>query len=192
MEQSQLYRKFSGLRTTAYNLIKNLKENYGFKLEPPIDIKGIIQFLGINYEIKPDFDNIKTSGNISCKSGIPEIWVNPMKNQSAEKKRFALAHELGHFMLHIAPSRNLNNFKTISDKNISFNRDDNWSYTEMEANEFATQLLMPVDCLNTKVTEIMTENPEITETEAIEKLSESFKVSEIAIEHRLSMLGVII
>jgi len=190
MEQSQLYKKFSGLTTQAYDLIEKLK-SYGFKIEPPINIEEIIRFLGLKYEIRPDFNNIKTTGNITIKEGIPTIWVNPMKNTLEERKRFTLAHELGHLMLHIAPSGDLNNFKAISDINISFNRDENWSYVEMEANDFASQLLMPVNFLNTKVNEIISGNSGISEKELIEKLAESFKVSKTAMEHRLRKLGVI-
>lgn len=189
MEQLQRYKKFSGLTTQAYDLIEKLKF-YKFKIEPPINIEGIIRFLGLKYEIKPDFNNMKTTGNIKIKEGIPTIWVNPIKNALEERKRFTLAHELGHLMLHIAPLGDLNNFKAISDINISFNRDENWSYVEMEANDFASQLLMPVNFINAKVNDIISENSEISEKVLIEKLAEYFKVSKTAMENRLRKLGV--
>ena len=53
-----------------------------------------------------------------------------------------ILHELGHFMLHIAPS-----FKddVIVDDTIELNRDSNWNVIEMEANKFAAELLMPLE-----------------------------------------------
>lgn len=69
----------------------------------PIDIELIYQYLEIPYKIIPDFKRIKIIGSITIEDNEPKVWVNPMKNTQEERKRFTLAHELGHYMLHIAP-----------------------------------------------------------------------------------------
>ncbi|MHB1664248.1 MAG: ImmA/IrrE family metallo-endopeptidase [bacterium] len=183
------YENFSGSLTLAYDFIENIKAS-GYTITIPIDIEGIIKYLGIRYEIKPDFNNIKTTGNLTIKGGEPTIWVNPMKNTSEERKRFTLAHELGHFMLHIAPLGNFNVFQDVSDVNISFNRDENWSHIEMEANDFAAQLLMPANFIDEQLKIILSADPNISEDAAVEKLATVFNVSTIAMEYRLKKLGV--
>ncbi len=189
-EKELNYAEFNGKRTEAYDLLEMLKVR-GFSVTPPIAIENIIKFLGLALEINPDFNNIKVIGRITIKNGAPTIWVNPIKNTTEERKRFTLAHELGHFMLHIAPEGKINNFDEFSDKNISFNRDDNWSYTEMEANNFAAELLIPISLAKSKVKDILTSEPGISTEDMLVKLSKCFEVSETAMEYRLRNLGVI-
>lgn len=183
------YQDYMGKKTLAYDFIEELN-SLGYGIEAPIDVEAIIKRLNIKYEIKPNFKQIQVTGSISVQNGEPYIWVNPMKNTSSERKRFTLAHELGHFMLHMAPLENLNAFNPINDKTISFNRDDNWDYTEMEANNFAAQLLMPSELIKNKVKQLITEDRRITKNQLIESLAKTFHVSISAMEFRLKKLGV--
>lgn len=76
-----------------------------------------------------------TNGLITVKSNIPELG----------RKRFIIAHELGHFELHIKEST------TFSCSDTDFNQ---WLKTkplEVEANYFAAELLMPEDLFKVKV-----------------------------------------
>ncbi|WP_375725253.1 ImmA/IrrE family metallo-endopeptidase [Arcobacter sp. KX21116] len=176
------YAKLKGSRLNAKSLIDILK-NSGYNLKLPIEVDEIIKILGISIEKKPDFRKAKVTGSITMKEGIPRVWINPMMNQSKERERFTLAHELGHFMLHIAPS-----FRDdyISDDNIEWNRDNNWDVKEMEANKFAAELLMPLEQIKEEFNTIDSSDREIK----IEKLSEIFKVSRQAIQFRLQSIGV--
>lgn len=176
------FTKLKGSRLNAKSLIEIL-ENSGYELKLPIDVNEIINILGIPVEKRPDFRKSKVTGSISMKEGTPKIWINPMMNQSKERERFTLAHELGHFMLHIAPS-----FKDeyISDDNIEWNRDSNWDVREMEANKFAAELLMPSEQIKEEFNTLDSANKEIK----VEKLSEAFKVSRQAVQFRLQSLGL--
>lgn len=92
--------------------------------EPIKDIITIMESFGIIvYEIEAieGFDGI----SFFTEKGYPVIIVN--KYIPNDRKRFTLAHELGHLIMH-----NENEFP------ISENRDK-----EAEANEFASQFLMP-------------------------------------------------
>ncbi len=92
--------------------------------EPIKNIYSLLESVGIIlYEIDDDekFDGVSF---ISDK-GFPIIIVN--KNFSNDRKRFTIAHELGHVLMH-----NENNFP------ISSFRDK-----EKEANQFASEFLMP-------------------------------------------------
>jgi Zn-dependent peptidase ImmA (M78 family) len=104
--------------------------NYNRKLlklskeEPVRNIINLLESHGIIiYEID---DNEKFDGvSFITDKGFPVIIVN--KNFSNDRKRFTIAHELGHILLH-----NENNFP------ISSYRDK-----EKEANVFASEFLMP-------------------------------------------------
>jgi Zn-dependent peptidase ImmA (M78 family) len=184
------YEHFLGQKIQAYDFI-DILEKEGHNVSIPIDIENLIkEYLEIKCEVKPDFKNMKVTGSISVQNGEPYIWVNPMKNTSKERKRFTLAHELGHFMLHMAPANDLNNFDSITDTVISFNRDDNWDYTEMEANNFAAQLLMPKLSIKKHIKIIIDEHSNISKESLVEQLADLFQVSETAMKFRLTKLGV--
>ena len=180
------YQKFVGNTTSAKSLFTIL-ENSGYKIELPIDIKNILKIVEINVKKAPDFTKTKVTGSISLKKEELLIWVNPIMNQTHERERFTLAHELGHFMLHIAPRFKAFINKEISDEVISLNRDDNWDKTEMEANSFAVQLLMPE---RNMLEEIEKFDNELSKDEKIKILAKTFLVSEIAIRYRIKTLGV--
>ncbi len=92
--------------------------------EPVRNIIGLLESKGvIVYEI----DVIEKFDGVSfvTTSGFPLIIIN--KNFPNDRKRYTIAHELGHLLMH-----NENNFP------VSDNRDK-----EMEANIFAAEFLMP-------------------------------------------------
>ena len=92
--------------------------------EPIKNIFSLLETAGIIiYEINDDekFDGV----SFITDKGNPIIIVN--KNFSNDRKRFTIAHELGHILMH-----NENNFP------ISSYRDK-----EKEANQFASEFLMP-------------------------------------------------
>lgn len=184
------YNYFLNSTTNASALIKYLQDE-GFPIQIPISIEEILKFLELQYDSKPDFRNMNTTGSITVKNNEPVIWANPFKNKFQERKRFTLAHELGHFMLHIAPLGSISNFEPILDQTLSFNRDDNWDYKEMEANSFAAQLLMPVEFIREEAEKLQREESDLTQDEAIEKLAEKFQVSLQAMEYRLKSYGAI-
>ncbi len=186
----QRYIEFLTKKTFAYDLLEYLQKQTDFTITLPIDIKEIIKYLSINYSTKPNFKKIKLDGMISIENNEPTIWSNPMKTSIKERVRFTLAHELGHFMLHIAPTNDLSTVRAIEDEEISYYRDDNWDKTEMEANNFASQLLMPSTMITAKATKIVTENPNLSKAEIIEELSNIFAVSTTAMTYRLKSMGV--
>lgn len=92
--------------------------------EPVKDIYSLLESAGIIlYEISDDekFDGVSFVSD----KGFAIIIVN--KNFSNDRKRFTIAHELGHILMH-----NENNFPISSFRN-----------KEKEANQFASEFLMP-------------------------------------------------
>lgn len=180
------YTQFIGKSTSAYELLQYLQEE-GQDISIPIDLENVVKFLDITYNNKPDFKKFKTVGSITNNANKLEIWVNPIENAFLERKRFTIAHELGHLMsghLMIKPS--------IDDDVISLNRDDNWDEIEMQANGFAAQLLMPAESIKARIDMLTKSSHQKPSPEwLVEQLSEFFKVSKIAMEFRLNKLGAL-
>jgi Zn-dependent peptidase ImmA (M78 family) len=179
------YEAFRQKRISAPTLHAILeKSNMPFHI--PIDIEKLINFLDIKIENKPDFTKMKVLGSIRIENDEPIIWINKTANQLNERRRFTLAHELGHYMFHLAPLASWRNDETFIDEKIGFNRDDEWDHREMEANGFAAQLLMPADIIKDRVNSCSKKNQPLD----IEKISNEFKVSKVAMKYRLKSLGI--
>lgn len=97
--------------------------------ELPVSITGICKNMGIKVKYYvPKDDN---SGLSVIIGGQPVIFVN--KNDSVERQRFTVAHELGHIILgHVGKYRLVNREPSGSDNPI-----------EQAANVFASRLLAP-------------------------------------------------
>lgn len=104
------------------------------QLDPfrPIDsVIGIIERNGIIIiEIDQDYDQFD-GVSFMTDEGIPVIVIN--SNFSNDRKRFTLAHELGHMIMHITYEK---------DFPIAEYRDK-----EEEANKFASEFLMPANAI---------------------------------------------
>lgn len=186
-----LYKEFIGKSTTSDELISYLRNHNKYTL--PLNLVEIIEFLGIKLENDPDFEHITRLGSISKSGAVVKLWYNPIENQLETRKRFTIAHELGHFFLHFATSQ-----EDMSDDAISFNRDDNSDKTEWGANKFAAELLMPTVDVFVQAKIIIHSYKETTgratqmpKDEFIEKMAKFFIVSQSAMEYRLSALGVL-
>lgn len=99
--------------------------------EPVKDINKLIESHGV---VIIEIDNIEKFDGVSLltDNGIPVIIIN--KSFSNDRKRFTLAHELGHLLMHIC-----------GDFPISDYRDE--KEREKEANIFASEFLMPKDSI---------------------------------------------
>ena len=137
----------------------------------PVDIENIVR----NYNIQILFDsNLKNeeSGYIKKKDGKWIIGVNPKHHKN--RQRFTIAHELGHFFLHTGY---LNKVEIHSDTLLFRNGEINLK--EIEANDFASKLLMPENEFRNQVQNGMT---------SIEELAKYFGVSTLAIRYKAKNL----
>ncbi|MBD3797205.1 MAG: ImmA/IrrE family metallo-endopeptidase [Campylobacterales bacterium] len=175
------FERFRNKRVSAAEL-HALLEKAGMSFKPPVDIEALIKKLDITIDSKPDFRKIKVLGSITIKNSEPVIWINRMANQLETRKRFTLAHELGHFMLHLAPLEAWSNTTGFNDETIGFNRDDEWDYQEMEANRFAAQILMPIDYVKVEYEKLKGKST------LVEEMADYFNVSKLAMKYRLESL----
>jgi Zn-dependent peptidase ImmA (M78 family) len=148
---------------------KILSEFWDRKL--PVDVKRIAD--GLKISVKDfGFSEVDDglSGMYSIEDGKPVVRVNQF--DSPVRKRFTLAHELGHHCLNHGP--------LFRDPTKNFNI-SNFDPNEAAANRFAAEILMPEDAVNALIKAKGMSN--------ISELAKAFQVSEVAMKYRLKNLG---
>lgn len=162
-----------------------------------VDVFGLIDTMGLQLtraKMEPEM-----SGCIKILGDQGSIIVNSAHH--LHRQRFTAAHELGHYVLHRGASEELlfedGSFsKAIVDKRREgarrvFNRDriseQGTHQIEIEANRFASALLMPEILIEEVVMKL---HIDITDDADVKRLSKRFLVSEQAMIHRLTNLGI--
>ena len=168
------------------------------KLKKPnkcnIDMEELIRVHNIHYISKKLPDNI-SGASMTTENGKQIIVVN--KYQPDTRKKFTVAHELGHLLLKHDTALNTQDKGIINSQQEQLNtpsqilfRDDKTSegsdWREVEANHFAASLLMPREILNREIQK--KPKPYLSESDVCE-LASIFEVSPISMSIRLSRLG---
>ncbi len=143
-----------------------------FQSEIPVRIGELAKAFGI--EVKVSTLDVGISGMILPIASGFKILIN--KHEPEHRRRFTLAHELAHFLLH----RDLIG-SGISD-NVLY-RSQLSDAREAEANRLASDILMPAE----KVKEIRSEISVSKLADAVSLMASRFKVSEEAMRIRLGM-----
>ena len=177
--------------TKAQDLLEYLKTEKTFSIKAPIDVENIVNCLGVKLEYYFDFES-ETVGSITRSGSDYVIKINEIHNHYEPRKRFTIAHELGHLFLH------LNGVDGVSfdDTEKTMSRTESyWDIKESQANSFAAQLLMPKKLIVGKGKELLTElqkkGKTITADEFVEAMSTIFNVSSPAMRYRLITLKIL-
>lgn len=158
---------------------EQLLNEHNYLSEPlPIDILGLCNKLKVIVEKLILDDNV--SGFFALENGVAHIGYND--SHGKERKRFTIAHELAHFILH-SKDRPLFIDKMYRNSNSSTGED----YREVEANAFAAALLMPKKLIEK---ELGNNIQNITRAKQ-KSLASKFQVSEQAMNIRLINLDII-
>lgn len=165
----------------AREAARKVLDRFGSNIPVPID--AIIKAHGI--EVFVDDEMATTvSGILMIKGDRIGAMVN--FRHPEVRKRFTLAHELGHYLLH----RGRGNLfvDDVAVLHRSTPSDTKTARMEAEANVFAAELLMPEKVLR----EQLKTNPSMAESdEAIRKLARRYDVSSAAMKYRLRQLKII-
>lgn len=123
-------------------------------------------------------DLFDISGALRYENGKWRIYVN--KEDSRKRKIFTIAHELGHYFMHSDEE------KEFVDGQFVLNRAeaDRFSQRELEANEFAGNLVMPESEIRKRL-----EGQKLTKENVLE-LAKEFNVSALAMATRLRNLEI--
>jgi Zn-dependent peptidase ImmA (M78 family) len=148
----------------ARNMARKLIKDMNIKA-PPVLIEEVAKFAGLDV-IPYDFAE-EVSGVLVVSDSLKAIGVN--KIHATVRQRFSIAHELGHYML----GHNDYFFLDFSDSALeNLSRDEIDKDAEIEANEFAAELLMP--------SELIKEDYKVNKMDP-KVLAERYKVSEQAL-----------
>lgn len=154
------------------NIASDILELYSERTYP-IKVVALAKALGLSI-YDATFDRKDVAGMIKAKQ--KKIYI--CKTDNAKRQRFSIAHEIGHYVLHYRSE-----YKFDENKHISF-RDSlstlGFSIKEIEANFFASCLLMPQD----EVLRLYNNDYSVMD------MSNYFLVSQTAMGHRLSFLGL--
>jgi hypothetical protein len=134
----------------------------------PVPLRDVVSAL--NLEV------VQTAGEpFSCEAALEPVGDGHrivLRGASSERRRrFTIAHEIGHFVLHphrVAPQRG-------GRGNAA------WQAQEREADQFAAELLMPEDLVREAVLRYGLD---------ADRLADSFDVSRQAMQARLKRLGL--
>lgn len=122
--------------------------------DPPVDVEAIARFLG--FTIIPFEFPDTVLGVTFIEEGVKSIGINV--RQAAARQRFSIAHELGHY---------LSGHEAYDETKIRVEGRPDYlnahSRQEIEANEFAAEVLMPAHLLRRDVDEIGLDVPTLAE-----------------------------
>jgi Zn-dependent peptidase ImmA (M78 family) len=144
-------------------------------LAPPVRIREVVNGCGV--QILPwGFDEHIDGLVVELDSGTV-IWVN--EAQTPARRRFTLAHELGHHLLRHADTFHLDLGGDLAPNVTGGHPGHDWR-AERAANEFAANLLMPAPMVRKAA----------TSTTDIVTLASCFRVSAAAMGFRLKALQI--
>lgn len=145
---------------------------------PPIPVKRIVAAQGCSIRT---LDLKDVSGILVRSAKGNFIGVNGTHHET--RKRFTIAHELGHFMLHEGQA-----VRYDRDFRVSLRSDESSAGTnveEVEANFFAASLLMPDRMLST---DLRAGSIDLEDVEGVREIARAYGVSAQAMTLRLARL----
>ena len=181
-------KRLSEIETISKELLRKFK----LDRKPPIDVDLLAKNMGLEI-IQHDLED-KISGVLILEKSSGRIGVN--KSHPPVRKRFTIAHEIGHYILQHARKGSV--FVDLPYRHMSLKmfRDSNSStgekWQEREANAFAASLLMPADLISSAIKKYsfdLTDDQGTGSGDDLDKMAVEFKVSSQAMAFRLSNLG---
>jgi Zn-dependent peptidase ImmA (M78 family) len=155
--------------------------------EVPVNLNRILDIVGVRAEAADLGQDV--SGLLAIQDGQGIIAYSD--DQSNQRKRFTIAHELGHFLLHKSDGEDT----VFLDTDFIVKYRSNKVYTEtelrqeQEANTFAASLLMPRELIFKELNKSELRN--MSESDLIYELARIFDVSVPAMTFRLSNLNIL-
>lgn len=170
-------KRLSKARAKEIRKIANSRlSKFGYK-DAAIDITKFAQFLGADVKYAPYDDGDLAGMLVRGQENRPTIAVN--SSHHPNRRRFTIAHECGHLLLH--------DQDVFVDEKLSVRmRDENSalavSIEEIEANQFAAEVLMPYSNLMKDIDDINFDIEDDSDTIALAK---KYKVSRQAMSYRV-------
>lgn len=141
----------------------------------PVDLCAIAERMGLELRLVEGFEG---SGQIERLEPPRKALITINANESHVRRRFTLAHEIGHYAL-----GHLERFPSLPRDTPEEFSASSKSLVERQANDFAARLLMPESIVKHLITE-----HDITR---VEDLAREFGVSQVAMAYRLKNIGIV-
>ena len=172
------------IRQIVQNLLASQKIGDG-----PVPVEQIADALNVQIKLDNVDDNL--SGFLVRDNETKRAIIGANKTHHPNRRRFTIAHELGHFLLHEGQAIHLDEGRlafTVNLRNTESSKGEDDD--EKEANLFAAELLMPAKFLER---DLQGKNFDLLEEDglALKKLAKKYRVSEQALTFRLSYLGYV-
>ena len=140
----------------AWSAADNIRRKHWPDGQIPVEVEEILWGVGLEIEV---IQSLKAAGDVDALlrgdlSGIIVDADDYMDDRMQNRMRFSIAHELGHFVLHSNVYRGIKHNSV--EEWIQFIQaipEDQYSYIEQQAYEFAGRLLVPSDYLKTYLME---------------------------------------
>lgn len=126
----------------AINESKNILATFGVD-SPPVPLIDIVASHGLNI-VYADFSTIKKGNEIAGFIDFKKKRIIVNKDDSPNRQRFTIAHELGHYILHQDYVKDAKKYKVLLRRPL---KDANYTPEERAANCFAAYLLVPSNLL---------------------------------------------
>jgi Zn-dependent peptidase ImmA (M78 family) len=161
----------------ARKAARTIVRDFGVK-SAPVPVERIIKAKNIVLQYAPLDEDL--SGMAYIKDGVGIIGINALHHPN--RQRFSAAHELAHHELHDREIRKAvhvdRGFRVLLRDDVSSQGVDP---LEIEANAFASELLMPSELLTTA---LHASGLDIEDDAGIEALARKFRVSSSAMRYR--------
>ena len=132
----------------AAQLVQAYEKELGTRINPPIPVFEIIEFLGYNLDFRSDgfYKDNNNLGGLHIDEKL--VVINENLAEQEGRMHFTAAHEIGHIRLHVPIF-----MKQKAKENILCRKDEGFEGTkknprEWQADTFAAYLLMPRDMVN--------------------------------------------
>ena len=153
---------------------------------PPVKIESIVKAHGVTIVHVDESD--ENSGFLYREPKTGKVVLGVNSNHAPVRQRFTLAHELGHLLLHSSQPVHVDGkgmgFQVHLRNELS---GEGTKRSEVEANLFAAELLMPRDMLRLELAGVQTLMT-LDDEGLIAELAEKYEVSQMALSIRLSQL----
>ena len=151
----------------------------------PVPLTKIVESLGVEIHLEAVEDDLSGFLYRDHKRNLTIIGVNA--DHHPNRKKFTIAHELGHFLLHDFDDVHVDRQFKVWLRNETSSQGTNDE--EKEANLFAAEILMPARLIEADVQQIGIFD--LLDEEVIEGLAKRYGVSSQAMTFRLAYLGYV-
>ncbi len=150
----------------------------------PVDVKKLARTHAqiVEQDMMDSVSGMLIPARLAGKHGRHVIVVN--SSHAEVRKRFTIAHELGHLLLHNFDAPHADTaFRVRFRATMDY---DGSVVEEIEANQFAAELLMPGQLLSEELANLDLEYAQESDNGPLDELAYRFKVSKQALQIRLS------